>query len=42
MKCIDAENLIKYLIGEGADVNSMDESDDTPLHWSARIGKLLK
>lgn len=34
----DAENLIKYLIGKGADVNAVDNVGDTPLHWCAKIG----
>lgn len=35
---VDAENLIKYLLGKGADVNAIDNDGDTPLHWCAKIG----
>lgn len=35
---IGAEDLIKYLISEKADVNARDKYQTTPLHWCAING----
>lgn len=35
----DTENLIKYLISKGADVNTRDSFEETPLFLCARLGK---
>lgn len=33
-----SKNLTKLLLSAGADINSMDALDNTPLHWAARAG----
>lgn len=38
---IDTENLVKYLISKGADVNSKSKFGETPLHACASVGKFL-
>lgn len=36
---LGAESLIKYLIDKGADVNTRDDLEQTPLHWCGETGK---
>ena len=33
-------DMVKLLLGGGADVNSKDKNDQTPLWWAARAGKM--
>lgn len=36
--CDGTENLVKYLIGSGADVNAKSNDGSTPLHLAAKYG----
>lgn len=38
---LGTENLMKYLISKGADVNATDKDERSPLHLCADAGKLI-
>lgn len=38
---LGTENLMKYLISKGADVNATDKDERSPLHLCADAGKSL-